>query len=99
EALSSGMRAWNRKRLGISVALLATSQGGIEKLEAVAEYQPEIQGYEVGLRLKGSDEIAARVPWLVVPDVAPDRDASWRDLADCLKEAGIPLSQSVARLH
>ncbi|MEN2427682.1 hypothetical protein [Chromobacterium vaccinii] len=99
EALSSGMRAWNRKRLGISVALLATSQGGIEKLEAVAEYQPEIQGYEVGLRLKGSDEIAARVPWLVVPDVAPDRDVCWRDLADCLKEAGIPLSQSVARLH
>ncbi|MGC0154891.1 hypothetical protein ACPRNU_20730 [Chromobacterium vaccinii] len=99
EALSSGMRAWNRKRLGISVALLATGQGGMDKLEAVAEYQPEIQGYEVGLRIKGRDEIAARVPWLVVPDVAPDRDASWRDLADCLREAGIPLSQSVARLH
>ncbi|WP_233492856.1 hypothetical protein [Chromobacterium sp. ATCC 53434] len=99
EALSSGMRAWNRKRLGISVALLATGQGGMDKLEAVAEYQPEIQGYEVGLRIKGRDEIAARVPWLVVPDVAPDRDASWRDLAECLREAGIPLSQSVARLH
>ncbi|OHX13761.1 hypothetical protein [Chromobacterium sphagni] len=99
DALSSGMHAWNRKRLGVSAALLAASQGGIDKLEAVAEYQPEIQGYEVSLRVKGNDEIAARVPWLLVPDVAPDREASWRDLSDCLREAGVPLSQSVARLH
>ncbi|POA98828.1 hypothetical protein C2134_09600 [Chromobacterium sinusclupearum] len=99
EALSSGMRAWNRKRLGVTAALLAASQGGIDKLEAVAEYQPEIQGFEVALRVKGRDEVEARVPWLVVPDVAPDRDAAWRDLADCLREAGMPLSQSVARLH
>ncbi|KIA78938.1 hypothetical protein [Chromobacterium amazonense] len=99
EALSSGMRAWNRKRLGVTAALLAASQGGIEKLEAVAEYQPEIQGFDVALRVKGRDEVEARVPWLVVPDVAPDRDAAWRDLADCLREAGMPLSQSVARLH
>jgi hypothetical protein len=99
EALSSGMRAWNRKRLGVTAALLAASQGGIDKLEAVAEYQPEIQGFDVALRVKGRDEVEARVPWLVVPDVAPDRDAAWRDLADCLREAGMPLSQSVARLH
>ncbi|UTH76501.1 hypothetical protein [Chromobacterium sp. IIBBL 290-4] len=99
EALNSGMRAWNRKRLGVSVALLAATQGGIEKLEAIAEYQPEIQGFEVALRVKGSEEIASRVPWLLVPDVAPDKDAAWRDLSDCLKEAGMPLSQSVARLH
>lgn len=99
EALSSGMRAWNRKRLGVTAALLAVSQGGIDKLEAVAEYQPEIQGFDVALRVKGRDEVEARVPWLVVPDVAPDRDAAWRDLADCLREAGMPLSQSVARLH
>ncbi|QEL57647.1 hypothetical protein [Chromobacterium paludis] len=99
EALNSGMRAWNRKRLGVTAALLASSQGGLDKLEAVAEYQPEIQGFDVMLRVKGSEEAAARVPWLVVPDVAPDRDAAWRDLADCLREAGVPLSQSVARLH
>ncbi|OWY39032.1 hypothetical protein CEK28_09080 [Xenophilus sp. AP218F] len=99
DALAAGMRAWNRKRLGMSVALLAASQGGIDKLEAVAEYQPEIQGYEVGLRIKGREGAAAQVPWLLVPDVAPDRDFAWRDLSDCLREAGIPLSESVARLH
>ncbi|POZ61063.1 hypothetical protein [Chromobacterium alticapitis] len=99
EALSSGMRAWNRKRLGVTAALLASRQGGLDKLEAVAEYQPEIQGFDVLLRVKGLEEAEAHAPWLVTPDVAPDRDAAWKDLADCLREAGIPLSQSVARLH
>ncbi|MBI3146059.1 MAG: hypothetical protein HYZ18_12550 [Pseudogulbenkiania sp.] len=99
EALSAGVQAWNRKRLGMTVALVAAGQGGLQELEAVAEYQPEMQGYEVGLKLKGSEEIVARTPWMLVPDVAPDRELAFHDLASCLKEAGIPLSERLARLH
>jgi hypothetical protein len=99
EALSAGVRAWNRKRLGLTVALIASKVGGLQDLEAVAEYQPEMQGYEVGLKLQGKDELLARSPWLLVPDVAPDKDASWKDLCDCLREADIPLSETIVKLH
>lgn len=99
EALSAGVRAWNRKRLGLTVALIASKVGGLQDLEAVAEYQPELQGYEVGLKLQGSDALLARSPWLMVPDVAPDKDATWKDLCDCLREADIPLSETIVKLH
>jgi len=99
EAVQTGVRAWNRKRLGVTAALLAASAGGVQELEAVAEYQPELQGYEVGFRLRGREESAAHAPWLVTPDVAPERDEAWRDLAECLKEAGIPLSETLAKFH
>ena len=99
EALSAGVRAWNRKRLGLTVALIASKVGGLQDLEAVAEYQPEMQGYEVALKLQGSDELLARSPWLVVPDVAPDKDVTWQDLCDCLREADIPLSETIVKLH
>jgi hypothetical protein len=99
EALSAGVRAWNRKRLGLTVALIASKVGGLQDLEAVAEYQPEMQGYEVGLKLQGKDALLARSPWLMVPDVAPDKDASWKDLCDCLREADIPLSETIVKLH
>ncbi|WP_159879748.1 hypothetical protein [Aquitalea denitrificans] len=99
ESLSAGVRAWNRKRLGLTVALIANKVGGLQDLEAVAEYQPEMQGYEVGLKLQGSDELLARSPWLMVPDVAPDKDATWKDLCDCLREADIPLSETIVKLH
>lgn len=99
EALNSGVQAWNRKRLGITVALVAASAGGLPEIEAVAEYQPETQGYQVSLKRKDQDEVLAYTPWMLVPDVAPERERAWRDLCDCLKEAGIPLSERVARLH
>ena len=99
EALRAGVQAWNRKRLGLTVAMLASRAGGLSDLEAVAEYQPELQGYEVGLKLKGRDEVLARSAWLMVPDVAPDREACWEDLCSCLREADIPLSETIVKLH
>jgi len=99
ESLHAGICAWNRKRLGLTVALIASKLGGLRDLEAIAEYQPEMQGYEVGLKLRGRDEILARAPWLMVPDVAPDKDACWQDLCACLREADIPLSETILKLH
>ena len=99
ESVRTGVRAWNRKRLGVTAALLAASAGGLQELEAVAEYRPEMQGYEVIFSLRGRDGAAAHAPWLVTPDVAPEREEAWRDLSECLKEAGIPLSETVAKFH
>ncbi|TCP11867.1 hypothetical protein EV683_11192 [Crenobacter luteus] len=99
EALSAGTRAWNRKRLGVTVALVAASAGGLAGLEAVAQYQPEHYAYQVLIKASGKDEVLAHAPWALVPDVAPDKEAAWEDLAQCLKEAGIPLSEQSSRLH
>lgn len=99
DALEAGVRAWNRKRLGLTVALASAGLAHLRELEAVAEYQPELQGYEVALKRKQSDEVIARTPWLVVPDVASDRMACWRDLAECMQEAGIALSERQTRWH
>jgi hypothetical protein len=99
EALSAGTRAWNRKRLGITVALVAASAGGLQGLEALAEYQPEHYAYQILLKSKSSGEVLAHALWALVPDVAPERDEAWKDLASCVKEAGIPLSEQASRLH
>ncbi|RQW28638.1 hypothetical protein EHS17_04165 [Rhodobacteraceae bacterium CH30] len=99
DALEAGVRAWNRKRLGLTVAIAASSLASLRELEAVAEYQPELQGYDVALRRSQSKEIIARTPWLVVPDVASDRQACWQDLVDCMQEAGIALSEQQTRWH
>jgi hypothetical protein len=99
DALEAGVRAWNRKRLGLTVASSAAGLGNLRELEAVAEYQPELQGYDVALRKANSDEIIARTPWLVVPDVASDRQACWQDLVDCMKDAGITLTERQTRWH
>ncbi|NDV11929.1 hypothetical protein [Crenobacter caeni] len=98
EALEAGVRAWNRKRLGLTVAVAAAGLAHLRDLEAVAEYQPELQGYEIALKARGGEAIA-RTPWLVVPDVASDRQACWQDLAECMQEAGIALTEQQTRWH
>lgn len=99
EALASGVSGVNRKRLGLTLALAAAHLGGMSGIEAEAEYQPEQLCYEVSLRKLGRPDVVARLPWLLVPDVAPDRERAWADLALCLREAGVPLTERVARLH
>ncbi|MDN0085514.1 hypothetical protein QU487_22720 [Crenobacter sp. SG2305] len=100
EALSSGVRAWNRKRLGLTVALVAGQLGGIDKLEAVAEYQPEQTAFNVQVVNAEDGALLGVAPWLLVPDVAPDREFAYSDLAECLAEVGIPLSHRASRqLH
>jgi hypothetical protein len=99
EALETAVHGWNRKRLGLTVALVASQEGGLDELEAIAEYAPDQHGYQVALKVRGKETISARTVWLMVPDLAPDRECAWQDLADCLREAGIPLSERLARLH
>jgi hypothetical protein len=99
DALATGVGGVNRKRLGLTLALAAAHLGGMTDIEAEAEYQPELQGYEVCLRRMGQPEVVARLPWLLVPDVAPDRERAWADLAFCLREAEVPLTERIARLH
>lgn len=100
EALAAGVRAWNRKRLGMTVALVVGQLGGeLHELEAVVEYQPELQGFDVGLRRRGGEDILAHVPWMTIPDVAPDRDFALADLASCLQDGDIPLIEQASRLH
>lgn len=98
EGLSAATRAWNRKRLGITVALVAASVGGLQGLEAVAEYQPEHYAYQILLK-STAGEVLAHAMWALEPDVAPEREHAWQDLAMCLQEAGIPLSEQASRLH
>jgi hypothetical protein len=99
EALAAGTQAWNRKRLGLTVALVAASAGGLNGLEAVAEYQPEHYAYQILLKSRQNGEVLAHALWALVPDVAPERDEAWQDLAQCLKDAGIPLTEQASRLH
>jgi hypothetical protein len=99
EALSAGVGGVNRKRLGLTLALAAAHLGGMTDIEAEAEYQPELQGYEVCLRKSGRPEVIAHLPWLLVPDVAPDRERAWSELELCMREAGVPLTERITRLH
>ena len=99
DALAAGIGGMNRKRLGLTLALSSVHFGGRSGLEAEAEYQPETQGYEVVLMQAGTDNVVARTLWLLVSDVAPDRERAWADLANCMREAGIPLRERTPRLH
>ncbi|WP_252346157.1 hypothetical protein [Paludibacterium sp. B53371] len=99
EALASGIGSVNRKRLGLTLALCGAQLGGLKALHAEAEYQPEHLSYEVLLRESGREEVVARLPWLLVPDVAPDRSRALDDLTYCLREAGVPLAERISRLH
>ncbi|WP_243729370.1 hypothetical protein [Paludibacterium purpuratum] len=99
EALAGGVGGINRKHLSLTLALAVAHGGRVSELRAEAEYQPEHQAYEVLLYRIGRDEAVARLPWLLVPDVAPDRARAWGDLSHCLAEAGIPLAERLSRLH
>jgi len=99
DALAAGIGGVNRKRLGLTLALAAAQMAGSGGLQALAEYQPELQGYEVSLSPLGQNVVLARTIWLLVSDVAPDRERAWADLAACLSDGGIPLIERVARLH
>jgi len=99
DALEAGINGMNRKRLGLSLALTAAQVGSYAGLQAEAEYQPELQGYEVVLRQTATDTVLARSVWLLVSDVAPDRERAWNTLSGCMREAGINLTERSARLH
>lgn len=98
ESLSSGVRTYNRKRLGMTIALVAAATGGAGELEAVAEFQPGTFEYEVGIRVAGRD-IIAKSPWWLTPDVVPNKQEAWLELSEYLEESGIPLSEIEVRLH
>ncbi|MBV8646010.1 MAG: hypothetical protein JOZ06_01280 [Paludibacterium sp.] len=99
EALAAGIGGINRKRLALTLALASAHASRGAPLQAEAEYQPEHQAYEVLLRRSGREDVVARLPWMLVPDVAPDRARAWSDLSHCLEEAGIPLAERLSRLH
>jgi len=99
DALAAGISGLNRKRLGLMLALAAAHLGENSGLQVSAEYQPELQGYELTLKQSGKEAPVARIIWLLVSDVAPDREKAWADLAACLSEVHIPLTESIARLH
>ncbi|MNT75908.1 hypothetical protein D3C72_2148540 [compost metagenome] len=67
-------------------------------LHAEAEYQPEHQAYDVRL-LGGSQQLLAHTPWLLTPDLSPDRSLVWQDLQSCLQQAGIPVTEHAPKLH
>jgi hypothetical protein len=99
DALTAGIGGMNRKRLGMALALAHAHLGEGRSLVAQAEYQPELQGYELTFKQEGRDEAVARTVWMLVSDVAPDRERAWADLASCLRDARIPLTENIARLH
>jgi hypothetical protein len=99
DAVSSGIGGMNRKRLGLTLAMVAGQRGGLHGLEAEAAYQPELQGYLVIVRQAASQIEVARALWLLVADIAPDRERAWADLAACMLEAGIKLTEQRSRLH
>jgi hypothetical protein len=99
DALAAGIGSMNRKRLGLTLALSSARIGGKDGLEAEIEYQPEMLAFDVVIRQTGLDAAVARTTWMLVSDVAPDRDRAWGDLAGCLQEAGIPFKERLSRLH
>ncbi len=99
EALAAGVMAANRKRLGLTVAMVLGKETSVSHLEAIVTYQPELSGYEIALRRLGQDAVLAVAPWLLVPDVAPDRRVAFDDLKRCLEQAGLKLVERAARLH
>ncbi len=99
DAVSAGVMAANRKRLALTVTMIAGPDVTPAQLEALVTYQPELAGYEITLRRQGSDKVLAVSPWLMVPDVAPDRHAALEDLRRCLDQAGLSLVERAARLH
>ncbi|WP_174875365.1 hypothetical protein [Vogesella oryzae] len=99
EALAAGVHAYNRKRLGLTVAVAVGVNGKPDGLEAVAEYLPEHQAYDVQLLAQESGKLLGRTPWLLVPDLAPSRIQAWHDLSECLKGADITLREQAPRFH
>lgn len=99
DALSAGIGGINRKRLGLLLALLAAQLGSYQGLVAEAEYQPEQQGYLVTVRQSESQLEVGRSVWLLVSDIAPDRELAWAGLSAFLREAGISLTELSSRLH
>lgn len=99
EAMAAGISGVNRKRLGLTVALAAAHLGSTADLVAEAEYQPELLCYDISLHRADRPDVIARAGWMLVCDVAPDRERAWGELSSCLQEAGIPLTERIARLH
>lgn len=97
EALAAGTAAYNRKRFALTMAVLSGSELP-DGLHAEAEYQPEHQAYDVRL-LGGSQQLLAHTPWLLTPDLSPDRSLVWQDLQSCLRQAGIPVTEHAPKLH
>lgn len=88
QSLVTAVGAFNRRRLGLTLALLATHGHEPSALRVVIEYLPERLAYIVIFRDKASSHLA-QAPWLVVPDIAPDRVRAQEDLIDCLRESGV----------
>jgi len=99
EALTAGAHAYNRKRLGLTVAVAAGLHGKADGIEAVAEYLPEHQAYDVQLLSRDNGALLGRSPWLLVPDLAPSRIQAWHELSECLRAADISLREQAPRFH
>lgn len=99
DALGAGVYAFNRKRLGLHLALLQSKHEKLDHLEALAAYQPEHQAYDIVFQDKASGEQQGKLQWQLVPDLAPSRVHAWVDLAECLRAAGIALKEQQARYH
>ena len=99
DALGAGVYAFNRKRLSLNLALLQSRYDKMDAVEAVAEYLPEQQAYDVQLRDRDSGSQISQLQWLLVPDLGPSRVQAWVDLSECLRQAGISLREQQAKYH
>jgi hypothetical protein len=99
DALGAGVYAFNRKRLGLHMALVQGKTDKLDNIEAVAEFLPEQQAYDVQLLERDSGALLNRVQWLLVPDLGPSRVQAWVDLSECLRQAGIALREQQAKYH
>lgn len=96
QALGTAVGAFNRRRLGLTLALLSAHGHEPKTLRAVIEYQPDHLAYDIGLH--GDEPRLAHTPWLLVPDMAPDRERALSDLLDCLRESGVTAFEQSSRL-
>lgn len=99
EALAAGTGGMNRRRLGLTLAVVAAQLGSLQQVVAQAEYQPEAQGYHVVFRHAEHGGELASTSWLLVQDLAPDRERGWAALSASMQEAGIPLTELSLKLH
>ena len=102
-ALDFGCSQWNRRQFSSVLASFGQRFEGFDDvgdlLKAKVNYVPSQYRYDVDLYQKDSGEWIVRTPWLVTPDVIPERERSLKALKEMLVSYELEYAEGVSLLH
>jgi hypothetical protein len=101
-SIELGCFEWNRRQLGSLLLILGQQFEGHDLNEALCAriaYSPNHSRYEITLLQKDSDESVARIPWLVAPDLVPNREHALSELKRALDEYELEYQEEQNQFH